>query len=63
MTYITIIEFHRRLGGALSLTTIYRMIEDGDIPGAIQPRGKGGKWLVPEDALQSIGKEHLEAST
>lgn len=56
MTYITVIELHQRLAGALSLNTLYRMLEDRRIPGAIQPAGKGGKWLVPENALDSIGE-------
>jgi hypothetical protein len=62
MIYITVIELHQRLAGALSLNTLYRMLEERRIPGAIQPSGKGGKWLVPEDALDSIGdKEEAKA--
>lgn len=57
MKYITPIEFHKRLNGALSLNTLYLMMEQGKIPGAIQPSGKNGKWLVPEDALDMIGEE------
>lgn len=54
MTFITIVEFHQRLAGALSMNTLYRMLEGGKIPGAVQPSGKGGRWLIPENALENI---------
>jgi len=65
MTFITISEFHERLDGALSMNTLYRMVEDGKIPGAVQPSGKGGRWLIPENALEVMSsgdKEQLGAS-
>ena len=47
------------------MNTLYRMVEDGKIPGAVQPSGKGGRWLIPENALEVMSsgdKEQLGAS-
>ena len=52
--YLSPVEFTATLKGALSLSTIYLMLEKGNIPGAIQPSGKRGKWLIPEGALDSL---------
>lgn len=57
MSYVTVIEFHASLHGALSLNTLYRMLEEGRIPGAIQPSGKGGKWLLPSNALAELAHD------
>ena len=63
--------FNDTLNGALSLETVYRMLGEGKIPGAIQPGGKNGKWLIPEGALDQpqvfpesthVDLEHLGAS-
>ena len=58
--FLTVLEFHARLNHALSLPTIHRMLRNGQIPGAVQPSGVGGKWLIPEDALSHVARSVVE---
>lgn len=59
--YITVPEFCKRLGGAIYIDTLYRLIKQGDLPHV----KLGGRILIPQDALdrmmeeQAVG-EHLD---
>jgi hypothetical protein len=52
--YLTPVQFWEHLDGFLSMKTIYRMLNGGSFPTAIQPSGHNGKWMIPEDAADVL---------
>jgi len=50
MYYLTPKEFHARLGGAVSMRTVWRWIANGDIAHA----KIRGRVLIPADAVERL---------
>jgi excisionase family DNA binding protein len=59
-SFLTLREFHARL--PVSLSTVRRWLKRQSIP-YVQPSGKGGIYLIPEDALDRALELLTPAST